>query len=100
MILLGDVETQSIGKELQHGFGVAMVTANPPVPPHVISQLMGHTDCKTTEIYLQALSEERHSLVMNVWDESLFFAMQNFSDGFRCNSVYIDWLFLSEKVVF
>jgi len=46
---------------------VAMVTANPPVPLHVISQLMGHSDSKTTEIYLQVLSEERHSLVMNAW---------------------------------
>ncbi|MGL5664699.1 MAG: tyrosine-type recombinase/integrase, partial [Shewanella sp.] len=53
--------------QLRHGFGVALVTANPPVPLHVISQLMGHSDSKTTEIYLQVLSEERHSLVMNAW---------------------------------
>jgi len=63
----GIVGAQATGKGLRHGFGVAMVTANPPVPLHVISQLMGHSDSKTTEIYLQILSEERHSLVMNAW---------------------------------
>lgn len=63
----GVVGAQATGKGLRHGFGVAMVTANPPVPLHVISQLMGHSDSKTTEIYLQVLSEERHSLVMNAW---------------------------------
>ena len=63
----GIVGPQATGKGLRHGFGVALVTANPPVPLHVISQLMGHGDSKTTEIYLQVLSEERHSLVMNAW---------------------------------
>ncbi|MBW3533436.1 site-specific integrase [Shewanella sp. NKUCC06_TVS] len=63
----GIVGAQATGKGLRHGFGVALVTANPPVPLHVISQLMGHSDSKTTEIYLQVLSEERHSLVMNAW---------------------------------
>ncbi|MGL5027870.1 MAG: tyrosine-type recombinase/integrase [Shewanella oncorhynchi] len=63
----GIVGAQATGKGLRHGFGVAMVTANPPVPLHVISQLMGHSDSKTSEIYLQVLSEERHSLVMNAW---------------------------------
>uniref|UniRef100_E6XH29 Integrase family protein n=1 Tax=Shewanella putrefaciens (strain 200) TaxID=399804 RepID=E6XH29_SHEP2 len=63
----GIVGAQATGKGLRHGFGVAMVTANPPVPLHVISQLMGHSDSKTTEIYLQVLSEERRSLVMNAW---------------------------------
>lgn len=52
-------------KGLRHGFGVALVTVNPPVPLHVISQLMGHSDSQTTEIYLQVLGEERHSLMMN-----------------------------------
>ena len=63
----GIVGPQATGKGLRHGFGGAMVTANPPVPLHVISQLMGQCDSKTTEIYLQVLSEERHSLVMNAW---------------------------------
>ncbi len=67
MYRAGIVGVQATGKGLRHGFGVAMVTANPPVPLHVISQLMGHSDSKTTEIYLQVLSEERHSLVMNAW---------------------------------
>jgi integrase len=41
---------QATGKGLRHGFGVAMVTAKKPLPLHVLSQLMGHSDTKTTEI--------------------------------------------------
>ncbi|MCG9966073.1 tyrosine-type recombinase/integrase [Shewanella cutis] len=53
----GIVGAQATDKGLRHGFAVALVTANPPVPLHVINQLMGHRDSKTTEIYLQVLSE-------------------------------------------
>ena len=67
MFRAGIVGAQATGKGLRHGFGVAMVTANPAVPLHVISQLMGHSDSKTTEIYLQVLNEERRNLVMNAW---------------------------------
>jgi len=59
---------QATGKGLRHGFGVALVTAAKPVPIHVISKLMGHSDSKTTEIYLQVLNEERHALVMAAWE--------------------------------
>lgn len=49
---------QATGKGLRHGFGVAMVTAKKPLPLHILSQLMGHSDTKTTEIYLQVVGEE------------------------------------------
>ncbi|MGI2081553.1 hypothetical protein [Shewanella putrefaciens] len=42
----GIVGQQAIGKGLQNGFGVAMVTANSSVPLHVISQLMGTVTVK------------------------------------------------------
>ncbi|MGE4262212.1 tyrosine-type recombinase/integrase [Shewanella sp.] len=58
---------QATGKGLRHGFGVALVMARPPVPLHVISQLMGHSDSKTTEIYLQVIDDERRSLIMGAW---------------------------------
>lgn len=58
---------QATGKGLRHGFGVALVMAKPPVPLHVISQLMGHSDSKTTEIYLQVIDDERRSLIMGAW---------------------------------
>ena len=54
----GIVGKQATGKGLRHGFGVAMVTAKKPLPLHVLSQLMGHTDTKTTEIYLQGVASE------------------------------------------
>jgi integrase/recombinase XerD len=58
---------QATGKGLRHGFGVAMVTAKKPLPLHVLSQLMGHSDTKTTEIYLQVVGEEKRQLVADAW---------------------------------
>ena len=63
-------------KGLRHGFGVAMVTAKNPLPIHVLSQLMGHTDTKTktktktktTEIYLQVVGEEKRQMVSDAWE--------------------------------
>jgi integrase len=59
---------QATGKGLRHGFGVAMVTAKKPLPLHVLSQLMGHSDSKTTEIYLQVVGQEKRQLVADAWE--------------------------------
>ena len=59
---------QATGKGLRHGFGVAMMTAAKPLPIHVLSQLMGHTDTKTTEIYLQVIDEEKRKMVVDAWE--------------------------------
>lgn len=59
---------RATGKGLRHGFGVAMVTAKKPLPLHVLSQLMGHSDTKTTEIYLQVVGEEKRQLVADAWE--------------------------------
>ncbi|MCU7844700.1 MAG: site-specific integrase [Candidatus Thiodiazotropha sp. (ex Monitilora ramsayi)] len=59
---------QATGKGLRHGFGVAMVTAKKPLPLHILSQLMGHSDTKTTEIYLQVVGEEKRQLVADAWE--------------------------------
>ncbi|MCG7865861.1 MAG: site-specific integrase [Candidatus Thiodiazotropha taylori] len=59
---------QATGKGLRHGFGVAMVTAKKPLPLHILSQLMGHSDTKTTEIYLQVVGEEKRQLVEDAWE--------------------------------
>lgn len=59
---------QATGKGLRHGFGVAMVTAKKPLPIHILSQLMGHSDTKTTEIYLQVVGEEKRQLVEDAWE--------------------------------
>lgn len=58
---------QATSKGLRHGFGVAMVTAENPVPIHVLADLMGHSDTKTTEIYLQVVGEEKRQMVVDVW---------------------------------
>lgn len=59
---------QATGKGLRHGFGVAMVTSSKPLPLHILSQLMGHSDTKTTEIYLQVVGEEKRQLVADAWN--------------------------------
>ena len=33
----------------------------------LLHDLLGHTDTKTTEIYLQAIGQERRNLVMQAW---------------------------------
>ena len=65
----GIVGQQATGKGLRHGFGVALLTAKKPLPIHVLSQLMGHTDTKTTEIYLQVVDEEKRKLVIEAWED-------------------------------
>jgi len=64
----GIVGKMATGNGLKHGFGVAMVTAKKPLPVHVLSQLMGHTDTKTTEIYLQVIGEEKRQMVSDAWE--------------------------------
>ena len=68
MTRAGIVGKMATGKGLRHGFGVAMVTAKKPLPIHVLSQLMGHTDTKTTEIYLQVVGEEKRQMVSDAWE--------------------------------
>lgn len=67
MARAGIIGKQATGKGLRHGFGVAMVTAKKPLPIHILSQLMGHSDTKTTEIYLQVVGEEKRQMVTDAW---------------------------------
>ncbi|NOR23409.1 MAG: tyrosine-type recombinase/integrase [Desulforhopalus sp.] len=60
---------QATGKGLRHGFGVAMVSGPKPLPIHILSQLMGHSSTKTTEIYLQVVGEEKRQLVLDAWKD-------------------------------
>lgn len=64
----GIVGKQATSKGLRHAFGVAMVTARKPLPIHVLAQLMGHSDSKTTEIYLQVVGEEQRQMVTDAWE--------------------------------
>ena len=59
---------QATGKGLRHGFGVAMMTGKKPLALNLLSQIMGHSDTKITEIYLQFVGEEKHSMVMDAWE--------------------------------
>ena len=60
---------QASAKGLRHGFGIAMLSGDKPLPLNVLRDLLGHTDTKTTEIYLQAIGDERRNLVMQAWGE-------------------------------
>lgn len=55
---------QATSKGLRHGLGVAMLVGEKPAPIHIVSQILGHSDTKTTEIYLQATGLERRQLVL------------------------------------
>lgn len=61
---------QATTKGLRHGFGIAMLSGEKPLPLNVLRDLLGHTDTKTTEIYLQAIGAEKRALVMQAWDVS------------------------------
>lgn len=56
---------QATAKGLRHGFGIHMIQSSVPIT--VVRDLMGHTDTKTTEIYLQAVGEEQRAMVMQAW---------------------------------
>ena len=59
---------QATPKGLRHGFGIAMLEGDRPLPIHIVSQLLGHSDTKTTEIYLQATGKEKRRMVIEAWD--------------------------------
>lgn len=59
---------QATGKGLRHGFGVAMITARKPLPIHILAELMGHSDTKSTEIYTQVVGEEKNKMVAEAWE--------------------------------
>ena len=50
---------QATAKGLRHGFGIALLSGPTPPPLNVLRDLMGHSDTKTTEIYLQAIGNEK-----------------------------------------
>lgn len=59
---------QATTKGLRHGFGIAMLAGDRPMPLNILRDLMGHTETKTTEIYLQAVGKEKRKLVMQAWE--------------------------------
>ena len=55
-------------KGLRHSYGISRVTADKPVQLHVLSQLMGHTCSKITEVYLQFRDDEYIKMVNDSWE--------------------------------
>lgn len=60
----GIVGSMAMPKGLRHGFAIALLMGEKPAPIHVVSKLLGHSDVKTTEIYLQVVGDEKRKLVM------------------------------------
>jgi len=52
-------------KGLRHGFGIACVQQNIPLP--TISKWMGHSSIKTTAIYLNAVGHEEREFAQRIW---------------------------------
>jgi len=51
-------------KGLRHGFAIALLVGEKPAPIHLVSKVLGHSDIATTEIYLQAIGQEKRQLIM------------------------------------
>ena len=60
---------QATAKGLRHGFGVAMVTGENPLPLHILADLMGHSSTATTEIYTRVIGGEKQKMVLRVWEK-------------------------------
>ncbi len=60
---------QATGKGIRHACGIALLSGSKPLPIYILAQLMGHSSTKTTEIYLQAIGEEKRQLVLDAWKE-------------------------------
>ena len=46
-----------------------MLTGERPAPLHIVRDLMGHTSSKVTEIYMQAIGDEKRKMVMQAWEK-------------------------------
>jgi integrase len=52
-------------KGLRHGFGIACVQKNIPLP--TIAKWMGHSTINTTAIYLNAVGDEERQFAKRIW---------------------------------
>jgi len=52
-------------KGLRHGFALAILEADSPVPLHILRDLLGHSPTKTTEIYDKAVGAKKRRMVLN-----------------------------------
>ncbi len=69
MIAAGIEGKQATSKGLRHGFAIAMLEANPPVPLPNIQTLMGHASMNTTAVYLKAANKELANMVNRAWND-------------------------------
>ncbi len=60
---------QATCKGLRRGIGIALLVGEKPAPIHIVSQVLGHSDTKTTEIYLQATGIEKRQLIMQALEK-------------------------------
>ena len=56
---------QACPKGLRHGFGIAAVTADVPLP--TIAAVLGHADIATTAIYTTAVGVEARDFLAKMW---------------------------------
>ena len=69
MFRVGIIGPQATAKGLRHGFGVAMVTGDKPLPLHILADLMGHSSTATTEIYTKVIGGEKQKMVLQIWEK-------------------------------
>ncbi len=65
MAAAGIEGTHASPKGLRHGFGVVRALNKTPLP--TLQRWLGHSDPKTTAIYMQAVGEEARQLAGAAW---------------------------------
>lgn len=53
--------TQTTPKGLRHAYGILQVTGKPPLPLHILADVMEHSSTATTEIYTRVLGGEKNA---------------------------------------
>jgi integrase/recombinase XerD len=61
----GIVGAMACPKGLRHGFAVACITRNIPLP--IVQKWLGHARLETTAIYLNATGDEERELAKRLW---------------------------------
>ncbi len=67
MLKAGITGKKASAKGLRHALGVHLVSKGIPIT--LIRDILGHTDTKTTEVYLQIMGDEKANLILSTWEE-------------------------------
>jgi integrase len=65
----GIVGVQATTKGLRHGLAIKLLTSEKPAPPTIVKDIMGHSHISTTEIYMQAVGQEKRKIILRALED-------------------------------